>query len=84
MGRVQEVALERIDVRLARFLLQHAPPAPEALHLTHARLAVELGSAREVVSRQLRQFERHGWIAQTRGALVLRERAALQALIAAA
>jgi CRP/FNR family transcriptional regulator len=84
MGRVQEVALQRIDVRLTRFLLQHAPPAPNALRLTHARIAIELGSAREVVSRQLKQFEHHGWIEQTRGCIVLRERTALQALIAAA
>jgi CRP/FNR family transcriptional regulator len=84
VGRVQEVALLRIDVRLARFLLHQAPPAPEALRLTHARIATELGSAREVVSRQLKQFERQGWIAQSRGHIVLHARDSLQALISAA
>jgi CRP/FNR family transcriptional regulator len=84
MSRVQEVALLRIDVRLARFLLHQAPPAPEALRLTHARIATELGSAREVVSRQLKQFERQGWIAQSRGHIVLHARDSLQALIAGA
>jgi CRP/FNR family transcriptional regulator len=80
MGRVQEVALQRIDARLARFLLRESPPAPAALHLTHARIATELGSAREVVSRQLKQFERQGWITQSRENIVLHNRAALQAL----
>jgi len=30
---------------------------------THQELAVELGTAREVVSRQLKDFERRGWAA---------------------
>lgn len=65
---VQEVAFERIDLRLARFLVQQSEHRIE-VHATHQQLATELGSAREVVSRQLKDFERRGWIQLGRGTI---------------
>jgi DNA-binding IclR family transcriptional regulator len=32
------------------------------LRATHAQLAAELGTAREVISRQLAEFQRRGWV----------------------
>jgi CRP/FNR family transcriptional regulator len=49
---IQEVAFRRLDVRLARFLLERRDDKG-TLALTHHQIAVELGTAREVVSRQL-------------------------------
>ena len=43
-------------------------------------IAVELGTAREVVSRQLKEFEHRAWLGLARGHIVLRDRAALAAL----
>lgn len=79
MMLVEEVAFRRIDLRLARFLLDHRD-ARGALDTTHQALAVELGTAREVVSRQLKEFERRGLVDLARGHILLRDPAALERL----
>lgn len=61
---VQQIAFERIDVRLARYLLRNAD---EHLSLTHQNIAEELGTAREVVSRHLKDFESQRWVKLGRG-----------------
>ena len=63
---VEEVAFRRIDTRLALVLVEHQDDNGD-LNRTHNELAVELGSAREVISRQLKEFERRGWIVLSRG-----------------
>jgi len=67
---IEEVAFGRIDMRLAAFLLEHAE-ADGGLKTTHQDLATELGTAREVVSRQLKEFERRGWLTLSRGRIEL-------------
>lgn len=79
MVLVEEVAFGRIDLRLARLLLDRAGPAG-GLDMTHQALAAELGTAREVVSRQLKEFERRGLVALTRGHIAVRDADALAAL----
>lgn len=74
---VEEVAFGRIDGRLAARLLELAGEA-DALEVTHQALAAELGTAREVVSRQLKDFERHGFIRLLRGRIEILDRKALQ------
>jgi CRP/FNR family transcriptional regulator, anaerobic regulatory protein len=63
---VDQVAFHSIDLRLARFLLENKG-SDGRIDATHQRVAVELGTAREVVSRQLKEFERRGWVALHRG-----------------
>lgn len=63
---IEEVAFGRIDVRLADCLMDRRGN-DGAVHGTHQDLATELGTAREVVSRQLKEFERRGWVALRRG-----------------
>ena len=77
---VGEVAFGRIDMRLAEFLLKQAD-GEGALAATHQEIATEFGSAREVVSRQLKDFERNCWVELHRGKVILLESAALQALV---
>ena len=68
MKLVSEVAFGRIDCRLAEALVSHAPQGgPVAL--THQALAVELGTAREVISRHLKDFQRRGFVDLGRGHL---------------
>jgi CRP/FNR family transcriptional regulator len=68
MKLVSEVAFGRIDCRLAEALVNHAPQGgPVAL--THQVLAVELGTAREVISRHLKDFQRRGLVDLGRGHL---------------
>jgi len=78
---VEEVAFERIDKRLAQKLLDLADREGR-LTATHQDLAVELGSAREVVSRHLKEFQRRGWLELTRGQVSLSNRNALERLAA--
>ncbi|WP_144428377.1 Crp/Fnr family transcriptional regulator [Azospirillum thiophilum] len=79
MMLIEEVAFGRIDLRLARFLADRRDAAG-GLDITHQALAVELGTAREVVSRQLKEFERRGLVALSRGRIQVPDPAALLAL----
>ncbi len=77
---INDLAFGRIDVRLAQRILELAEGATCVL-ATHQQLSVELGTAREVISRQLKEFQRRGWIEQTRGAIVLIDIEALTTLM---
>lgn len=80
---IEEVAFGRIDVRLAGWLVARSGAEGE-IKATHQDIAVELGTAREVVSRQLKEFERRGWVALHRGRLELTARRPLETLAAKA
>jgi CRP/FNR family transcriptional regulator, anaerobic regulatory protein len=73
MQRVEEVAFQRLDQRLAALLAQ----GPPHLQATHQRLADELGSARENVSRILKNFADQGLIALHRERIEVLDRAGL-------
>jgi CRP/FNR family transcriptional regulator len=77
MSLVEDVAFRRIDSRLAACLLARAAEA-EAVTGTHQDLAIELGTAREVVSRQLKTFEQRGWVRSSRGRIDLLNPTALR------
>ncbi len=62
MQLVEEVAFQRLDQRLAALLLGHGP----CVHATHQRLADELGSVREFVSRLLKGFATQGLVRLSR------------------
>lgn len=79
---IEEVAFARIDVRLAQRLLERANTAGH-IELTHQQLAAELGTAREVISRQLNEFQRRGWITTARGAIDITQPTALRQLATA-
>ena len=70
MHVIEDVAFHRIDVRLADKLLALSG-GDQKIKITHQELSKELGSAREVVSRQLSEFQRRQWISQSRGAIEL-------------
>ncbi|MFA5955019.1 Crp/Fnr family transcriptional regulator [Hyphomicrobium sp.] len=78
---IEEVAFSRIDVRLAQRLLQLADSRGR-IELTHQQLAAELGSAREVIGRQLHEFQRRGWLTTSRGSIELEKPDALRQLAA--
>jgi CRP/FNR family transcriptional regulator len=63
---VEQVAFGHMDGRLAHCLVDKAGDR-KRLRVTHLALAEELGTAREVVSRLLKEFERHGWVRLHRG-----------------
>ena len=79
MARIEEMADMPIDRRLAARLLAAAGP-DGAVRATHAALAADIGSAREVVTRAMGHFAAAGWVRPGRGAAVLLDPAALRAL----
>jgi len=77
MELVEEVAFRRLDVRLAQLLIHRGP----VVRATHQKLADELGSVREIVSRLLRGFEERGWVELGRERIALRNPQALAELV---
>jgi len=52
-------------------------------HVTHQALSVELGTAREVVSRHLKRFEQERWVDLGRGRISVTDRAGLERIATA-
>jgi CRP/FNR family transcriptional regulator len=77
MSLVEAVAFQSTDSRLADLLLRRFARRRVIL-ATHEDLAAELGTAREVVSRLLKGFERSGAIEIFRGRLELRDESRLR------
>lgn len=80
---IDDIVFQRMDVRLASRLLELADH-DDAVHATHQVLGTELGTAREVVSRTLAEFQRRGWVEQSRGEVRLVGRPALERLVRSA
>jgi CRP/FNR family transcriptional regulator len=76
---LESVTFLRLDVRVAAHLLDKAGNA-DTLTITHHEIAADLGSSREVVSRTLKTFAKHGWIQMGRGELTILDRPHLQEL----
>lgn len=75
---VEEVAFQRVDARLAAWLLARAGGSPPAAAVTHAGMAAELGTSREVVSRVLEDFRAQGIVETLRGKVKVLDPAALR------
>jgi CRP/FNR family transcriptional regulator len=67
IGVVDEIAFKHIDFRLLRLLKTRHSISGRFITATHQQLANELGTAREVVSRLLKQLEKQGLIKNHRG-----------------
>ena len=76
---IEDVAFRSIDTRLAALLVKHTDNE-QMIRMRHEDIAAELGTAREVVSRILEGFERHGVIGLARGRIEVLDADALQAL----
>ncbi|MCF6214545.1 MAG: Crp/Fnr family transcriptional regulator [Emcibacter sp.] len=78
MMLVEEVVFKKLDKRLAQLLLDQKN---DQFDVTHQDIAMELGSVREVVSRQLKVFERQELIKLGRGNIQILDRGGLQAAV---
>lgn len=78
---IDEVAFRRIDIRLAQKLLDLQDES-NTIRVTHQQLAAELGTAREVISRQLQEFQRRELLTLSRGKVLLDDEVALTELSA--
>jgi len=78
MELVEEVAFRRLDARLAQLLIHRGP----VVQATHQKLADDLGSVREIVSRLLRSLEDRGWVKLERERVTVLDPKSLAALAA--
>lgn len=83
INRTTELVTSTVDQRLAAALLAHAQTSGVNMPIeqTHQQLAVDIGSAREVVSRRLASFEKNGLIEKNRGHLKVLDADKLEKLL---
>ena len=62
---LEAVTTRNVNIRLARWLLENRSPE-NTVEVSHRELAFELGTAREVISRHLREFEKTSWVRLSR------------------
>jgi CRP/FNR family transcriptional regulator len=79
---VEDLSLRHIVQRVAKLLLEEYAPDGAGLTLTQQEMASRVGAAREVVSRALRELERHGAITRQHNRIVRIDPQRLSALIA--
>jgi CRP/FNR family transcriptional regulator len=70
MEIVDQVAFQRMDRRVASFLLNRSK-LQNPIAITHQEIANEIGSSREVISRLLEDFENRGLVRLSRGEIEL-------------
>jgi CRP/FNR family transcriptional regulator len=70
MALIEEITFGKMDNRIAHFLIEKFTGEGtflRSIHITHEQIADELGTAREVVSRLLKEFEKAGALELGRG-----------------
>lgn len=68
---LEDISFERVDTRIARWVIDHVDQSTRQVKVTHSHLAGELGSTREGIGRTLKRFEQQGLIRVTRGAILV-------------
>jgi len=77
MEVVDEVAFQRMDRRVAAFLLERYQ-IKGAIRITHQEIANEIGSSREVISRILEDFAARGMVSLSRGEIQILDQDAMK------
>ncbi|WP_106627712.1 Crp/Fnr family transcriptional regulator [Selenomonas massiliensis] len=79
LWKFRQMIFTSADRRLAKFLLaESARTAGDEIRLTHEETAQYLGTAREVISRLIREFSQEGLVKTSRGRIHILNRVALQ------
>ena len=81
MQTLEAVAFDRTDRRLIQWLLERTSNRPGTIRTTHEAVAVELGTAREVVSRLLGELKSKGAVALGREKIEVKDAALLQEML---
>ncbi|MFO7916709.1 MAG: Crp/Fnr family transcriptional regulator [Anaerolineae bacterium] len=74
---VEDLSLRSVSERLAKMLLERAESA-RTQRITQREMAAQLGTVREVVARNLSQFQEQGWIEVHRGSIEIIDPQALR------
>lgn len=80
IGRMEQVNFSSVESRLIQSLLTRADK-DNRIAATHQQIALEIGSAREVVSRHLKNLEAAGLVSLERGQVMLLDPAKLSSSI---
>lgn len=67
ISKIEALAFQRVDERIAEFLIRSSRKKKKTIRVTHSDIARELGTAREVVSRILKNFEKENLVSLARG-----------------
>lgn len=78
---LENIAFKPMSFRLAQFIFNHTNDQSTTLMITHDQLAIELGTAREVISRTLKDFQATGILSLSRGKISSIDRLALENII---
>lgn len=82
MWSMSQMLFSSFDKRLAAYLEdERRKTGSPRIATTHDQIAKNLGSAREVVSRMLKYFEREGLVSLSRGAVTITDPERLKALV---
>ncbi len=80
---MQNMLFSRMDSRIAKVLMEKAQKTnSKSVYLTHAQIASELNSSREVISRVLKELEKSKMITLGRGVIRIEDISALESLAA--
>ncbi len=82
MQTLEAVAFDRTDRRLVQWLLDRTGGRAGTVRTTHEAIAIELGTAREVVSRLLGELKSKGAVALGREKIEVKDAALLQEMLA--
>jgi CRP/FNR family transcriptional regulator len=81
MWVMEQIVFMKLDRRLAIFLLEESKlVGSDTLVITHEKIANHIGSAREVISRMFKYFQKEGIISVSRKGIVILDRKKLNAL----
>jgi CRP/FNR family transcriptional regulator, anaerobic regulatory protein len=80
---IDEVVFKNMDERLAKLILQKLDKddIEGKLDMTHEKIAIELGTAREVVSRLLKDFEKKNIVSLSRGKIIIKNKEFLKKIV---
>jgi CRP/FNR family transcriptional regulator, anaerobic regulatory protein len=82
MWAMEQILFKSFDSRLATFLLdESAKRGSDRIDLTHEQIAKYMASAREVVSRMIKYFEKEKLVTLHRGGLTITDKSGLRKLI---
>ncbi|MCI5057190.1 MAG: Crp/Fnr family transcriptional regulator [Flavobacteriales bacterium] len=71
---VDKIAFQRLDERIIDYLKQQATLIPEnTIIITHQKIASDLGTSREVISRLLKKLEKMNYVQLSKNKIVINE-----------
>lgn len=70
---IEDITFKRVDIRIAEYLIKLFHSKGKVVESTHQQIAADLGTAREVVSRILKDFEKQKLLSLKRGKLIIED-----------